>query len=226
MKRLADDPQAPAPLRAMIAAARSDAPGPAALDRVLANVERTGPAPRGGGAGRLLLVAGGAGVAVLIAFVLLRGGGSDDDERDDRAPPPSPPPAAAAATRSAPPVVSPLPDQAPPAAPQPAPRAQRRPPPKAPPAPATTPAPHQSEVSMVERARAALAARDFAAALAAAAAHLASYPDGVLSEEREAIAVEALAGAGRREAARGRLDRFLRRFPASSYRRHLEEVAR
>lgn len=223
MKRLADDPRAPAELRAMIAAARSDGPGPAALERMLAWVERGGPPPRPG-AGRLVLIAGGAGIAILFGVLLLRGrGGGDDEPPAVRAPDPPAVPAPA-------PVVSTLPDdETPPAPAAPAKRAERRAPartaaPEAKAPEAMAPAPERpSEVALVERARAALTAGDWRGALAAAGEHAQSYPDGVLSEEREAIAVEALAGDGQAGAARARLARFVRRFPGSSYRRHLEQ---
>jgi hypothetical protein len=215
MKRLAEDTAAPAGVRAMIAAARADAPGPAALERILARVEAAPPPPRGGLPRRLVLV-GGAAVAIAIGVVLLR---SNHRDGDRRAPDPTPPPVQQPA-----PVVSALPDDA---APSPA-------PPVAPPArsaparthhaaPSPPPSP-PSEVALVEEARAALAGRDFRGALAAAARHQKLYPAGVLGEEREAIRVEALAGTGDRAAARDRLRAFLLRFPRSSYRRHLEEV--
>jgi hypothetical protein len=96
---------------------------------------------------------------------------------------------------------------------------------KKPPPVATPATPPPSEVSLVEAARAALAARDRAGALVATARHEALYPGGVLVEEREAIAIEALAGQGKTAAASERLARFVERFPRSSYRRHLEQIA-
>jgi hypothetical protein len=81
-----------------------------------------------------------------------------------------------------------------------------------------------SELALVDRARAALVARRWQAALAAAAEHAALYPAGILAEEREAIAIEALARSGRRADAGARLDDLVRRAPRSSYRRHLERL--
>ena len=225
MKRLADDPQAPLELHTMIAAARSDVPAAATLERILARIEGGGGSTPSGGGGRLALIAGGAGIAVVAAFFILRGAGGDG-ERADRVRPASPPQPAATLPAAAPPLVSPLADEsvavAPPAPPAAKRRAHSRRPAPAEPAPPSPP----SEVSLVEAARAGLAAGDFAAALAAADQHAARYPDGVLGEEREAIAVEALAGASRTDAARARLAGFVRRYPRSSYRRHLEEALR
>jgi hypothetical protein len=79
-------------------------------------------------------------------------------------------------------------------------------------------------VDLLSRARSALLTHDFAAALAATTEHAAAYPRGVLSEEREAIAVEALARAGRTADSHARLRSFVGRFPHSSYRRHLEQL--
>jgi hypothetical protein len=81
-----------------------------------------------------------------------------------------------------------------------------------------------SEIELVERARGALAASRWSDALAGAVEHAKVYPAGVLAEEREAIAVEALVGLGRVDDARDRLSSFLRRYPRSSYRRHLERL--
>lgn len=220
MKRLAD--AAPENLRAMIAAARADAPPAAVLERILARVEEGAPPPRGGIGRHLVAIGGGAAVLLAItAGLLLRGGHAE--ERAAAAVPATAAPAPATTTpapSSPPPVVSPLPDDegepAPPArtsAPRP------RPHQKAPP-----PAPPPSEVSLVEEARAALAGRDHRAALAAAARHEKLYPAGVLVEEREAIRIEALAATGDAALASARLRDFARRFPRSSYRRHLEEV--
>jgi hypothetical protein len=228
MKRLAEDTAAPAGVRAMIAAARADAPAPAALDRILARVEADATPPRGGAGHPLLLTVGGAVVVIAIAALIWPG----QHDEVARAPQPAsaapgPPPAAAPGPRPAaapPPVVVALPEDAAPASSPPVATTRRSAPPSPHP-PATAPAPRPpTEVSLVEEARAALAGRDYRAALVAAGRHEELYPAGVLTEEREAIRVEALAGTGDTPAARDRLRDFLRRFPRSSYRRHLEEV--
>jgi hypothetical protein len=60
--------------------------------------------------------------------------------------------------------------------------------------------------------------------LKATSEHARRFPDGVLAEEREAIAIEALVAAGRGDPARARFTQFVARFPDSSYRRHLERL--
>lgn len=72
-----------------------------------------------------------------------------------------------------------------------------------------------AERSLLDVARTALGRGDFANALASADAHQKRFPKGALAEEREALAVQALAGAGRKEEARARAERFARSFPGS-----------
>lgn len=82
-----------------------------------------------------------------------------------------------------------------------------------------TPSGHDAQLAgeraLIEIARTALAKGDSAAALDALGKHAAKYPRGQLAEEREALAVEALAGAGRMDEARARAARFKRDFPSS-----------
>jgi hypothetical protein len=73
------------------------------------------------------------------------------------------------------------------------------------------------ERQVIEKARSALARGDADGALAAASEHARAFPRGQLSEAREAIAVRALAHAGRHQEARMRADRFRRTFPGSMY---------
>jgi len=84
----------------------------------------------------------------------------------------------------------------------------------------------QSETVIIKLARRALSASDYRRALRAAEQHMSLYAEGVLTEEREAIAIEALAGLERAVAARARLERFLAAYPASSYRERLRELVR
>jgi hypothetical protein len=72
-----------------------------------------------------------------------------------------------------------------------------------------------AERALLDRARAAFAAGDPAATLAAVNAHAKRFPNGRLEEEREALAVKALVGAGRYDEAKARAARFRTRFPAS-----------
>ncbi len=71
------------------------------------------------------------------------------------------------------------------------------------------------ERSLIEIARTALSKNDTTAALDALGKHDAKYPHGQLAEEREALAVQALAGSGRTNEARARSARFKRDFPGS-----------
>lgn len=87
-----------------------------------------------------------------------------------------------------------------------------------PPAPAPSAAQvADDEVSILRAAQTALAS-DPTAALAHAERHAARFPRGVLLEEREAIAIEALVGLDRLDDARARFARFVAAFPRSGYR--------
>jgi hypothetical protein len=70
-----------------------------------------------------------------------------------------------------------------------------------------------AERSLLDVARGALARGEAADALVAVERHGHEYPQGVLVEEREAIAVKALVALGRRDEARVRAARFEQRFP-------------
>jgi hypothetical protein len=81
-----------------------------------------------------------------------------------------------------------------------------------------------SELDLIRQARVALGDGKLRRALGRAERHASLYHDGVLSEEREAIAIEALVGLRRVDAARARLDAFVAAYPASSYRQRLREL--
>jgi hypothetical protein len=72
-----------------------------------------------------------------------------------------------------------------------------------------------AERVLLDLARAALSREDGAAALDATKDHERRFENGVLAQEREAIAVRALALLGRATEARLRADRFRARFPGS-----------
>ena len=72
-----------------------------------------------------------------------------------------------------------------------------------------------AERSLLEIARTALARGDSASALDALGKHQAQFPKGQLSEEREALYVQALAMAGRMTEAKQRADRFRKTWPGS-----------
>jgi outer membrane protein assembly factor BamD (BamD/ComL family) len=74
-----------------------------------------------------------------------------------------------------------------------------------------------AERSLVDRARTALGRGQSSDALAALDAHAARYPHGRLSEEREALAVDALARSGRMDLALARAARFRATYPNSVF---------
>jgi hypothetical protein len=84
-------------------------------------------------------------------------------------------------------------------------------------APATTGRDRElaAERSRIEIARTSLMQGDPAAALRSLDQHAAHYPTGQLSEEREALAVQALVALGRVDEARGHAAAFTKRYPTS-----------
>jgi outer membrane biosynthesis protein TonB len=139
--------------------------------------------------------------------------------------PPPPPPPAVAATPPAPPKSHATPH----ASPKPHRVVQADPPapvdpiPDAAPPPLAAPAkPHVSEVALLEQARASLRSGNAAAALALADNAAAQYPDGVLVEEREALAIEALIKLDRKADARAKWSQFASSYPHSNYRARLQ----
>jgi hypothetical protein len=80
-----------------------------------------------------------------------------------------------------------------------------------------------AELSLVERARDALAS-DPATALALADRHASEFPQGQLIEEREVIAIEALMKLGRTAEAQSRALRVLSEHPRTPYRARIERA--
>jgi hypothetical protein len=74
---------------------------------------------------------------------------------------------------------------------------------------------------LLERARQALAT-DPSRALALAQQHERLFPNGVLRQEREVIAIEALRRLGRSTQASERANQFETQYPASAHRRAVE----
>ncbi|MGA9524064.1 MAG: hypothetical protein WBV82_21565, partial [Myxococcaceae bacterium] len=94
-------------------------------------------------------------------------------------------------------------------------------------APVPTPAPEatnaandalKAERSLVEQSRSALARGDAAAALAALAEHRQSFPDGRLSEERDALEIQALVARDQMDEAQSRAAAFRENYPTSLLR--------
>jgi hypothetical protein len=81
--------------------------------------------------------------------------------------------------------------------------------------PATPQESYAAELRLLQRAHAAYAIQDYANALTLVAEHRRQFPNGRLSEEREALRVRALAGAGRMDEARRTAAAFAERFPRS-----------
>jgi hypothetical protein len=88
-------------------------------------------------------------------------------------------------------------------------------------APAATPRPAASSTGLADErrlldgARAALSRGEAAAALPPLAEHARRFPHGILTEEREALAIQALARSGRAQEAEERAARFEKAFPGS-----------
>ncbi|MBX3225215.1 MAG: hypothetical protein KF795_32160, partial [Labilithrix sp.] len=81
----------------------------------------------------------------------------------------------------------------------------------------------EAEVRLLERAQDALRSRP-AEALALADDHARRFPQGMLAQEREVIAIEALVKTGRTSDARARAARFKARFPGSSHTRRIDAL--
>ncbi len=74
---------------------------------------------------------------------------------------------------------------------------------------------YAAELDLLRRARVAYSSRDFSDALALIAEHRRRFPNGRLAEEREALRVQSLAGAGRTDEAARAAAAFAARFPRS-----------
>ena len=91
-------------------------------------------------------------------------------------------------------------------------------------APSTGQASLAAQRALLEEARAALGRGDSQAALQAVETHAQRYPNSVLLEEREALAIKALASAGRYAEAKTRAARFRTRYPQSIMLPAIDEV--
>jgi outer membrane protein assembly factor BamD (BamD/ComL family) len=81
-----------------------------------------------------------------------------------------------------------------------------------------------SEPALLEQARAELRSGDASAALTRVADHERMFPAGVLSEERDALEIEALVQLDRMADAQARWARFARSYPQSNYRPRLQHL--
>ena len=85
---------------------------------------------------------------------------------------------------------------------------------------------YAAELYLLQRAQSDYASQDFPDALVLVAEHARRFPNGRLAEEREALRVRSLAGAGRGDQARRALAAFAKRFPRSVLLPRLREQAR
>jgi len=216
-------------LRELFRSAKLDLPSDAQLEGLRARLE---PPPAGspsatgghsgllGSGGRALAVTSAAGVlAAIVALVGLR-----DGERpvETGAPSMTSAPSTPRTERSAPPAV-------PTATEPPAAEGETEPPAaesaKAAPAPAPAAsnarAKTPNEAALLERARRALTSNP-ALALELTRRHQAEFPRGVLRQEREVIAIEALRRLGKAGEARERGSEFRREFPDSAHGRAVD----
>jgi hypothetical protein len=81
----------------------------------------------------------------------------------------------------------------------------------------------ESEASFLRRTRAALV-EDPARALRMTDEHASRYPRGVLLQERDVIAIDALVRLGRRDEARARATAFNAKYPSSAHASHLAAI--
>ena len=205
-------------LRELFRSAAFDVPSDAQLQALRARLPNppAGPPPTTGGKSGLLGSGGRAlavtaaigGLAALVAVVGLRSG--------ERPAETTAPPMASSSSRRVEPVPAPPPSPivgvtAPsePTAAVPAPSASG--------ARAKTP----SEAALLERARRALSSNP-ALALELTRRHQAEFPRGVLRQEREVIAIEALRRLGKADQARERGSDFRREFPDSAHGRAVD----
>lgn len=82
----------------------------------------------------------------------------------------------------------------------------------------------EDELSLIQRAHAALRGGQAAHALVLTQEHAETHPRGMLGQEREVIAIEALQRLGRSGEARSRGEAFLRVFPRSSHARRVRAI--
>jgi len=84
----------------------------------------------------------------------------------------------------------------------------------------STASPGESELALLDRAHARMAA-DPADAMRALDEHRARYPHGAFAQEREVLAIEALVRLGRRHEAEARAAAFATQYPSSAHRRRI-----
>ena len=244
------DPEAGGPraLRELLESAASDAPSAeqlgslsARLGDLLAPVAAAGlaeaispdPVTSAGGASAPVASAVAKGGASVLTKVLVAagavavGGGGFQAGRVYEAKVERVTPVTIAAQPVPPPIAEPMPEPLPvpeqPAAPAPA-IASPRPPPAKPVArPSPLPA---DEPGLLDSALRAMRGGEFTRALEITSEHRRRHPNGVLGQEREVIAIEALVRLGRTADARAAADRFRASFPTSGHLLRIDSLLR
>jgi hypothetical protein len=236
--RLLDSPGEPSGLRDALRSAQGDVGSDQQVARIAKRIapllgiagvtgaaaSSTTTAAATGGAVKAAGVAGGVKVGAVALALIVAGGGAWLASTNRSAPPPAPTKTSVAAATQLAPAASPA---APVVANQP-PSVEA--PAEAAPAPVTaeptklpdkpTPPAAPSEAELLEQARAALKS-DPARALAKANETASRYPRGVLVQEREVIAIQALRKLGRSDDADRRAAAFSKAFPGSAFQRKL-----
>jgi hypothetical protein len=219
--RLVDAQDAPPGLRAALQRARADVGSDAQVARLAAKLgpllgptAPASPGPAGPAAGSGVTAKLGLGA---LALIVAGGGAWLLSAPTHSAPSTAPaPPAASHAVVPAPPA-PPVAEPSAPDAPRAAPSAVKLPPSNKP----STVAP-LSEAELLEQARAALKVGDSARAFQRVSEHALRYPRGVLVQEREVLAIQALRRLGREAEADRRAEAFARAYPGSAFQRKLQ----
>ena len=180
-------------------------------------VAATGKAATLGGAAAVKLAAAGAVVAAVASAVYFGAHGSHGTQ----VAPAAPAQQVAPAVHTEEPPASVAPPEPAPAEPAPAPEVVGSAP--AAPAPAVVRERAPSESDLVGQAQAALSGNP-ARALSLCEQHRRLYPRGVLVQEREVLAIEALQRLGRQSQAVARGQRFLKAFPGSAHQSKIAAI--
>lgn len=220
--RLLDSSTAPAGLREVLQKASADVGTDAQVARL---AERLGPLLGPAGPGAPVAAASKAlsvKLGLVGAALIVAGGGAWLLSASPSSPPPPAPSAIIDRPPAPPPAAATTPPESLPSVAQPVestPRVAVEPaPPKLVEKP--TPPAQPSEAELLEQARAALKSAP-GRALQRANEHAARFPRGVLVQEREVLAIQALRGLGRDAEADRRAEAFAKAFPGSAFARKL-----
>jgi hypothetical protein len=225
--RLFDSADAPDALKRALGAAHADVPDAARLHRIADGIaSKIGPGGGGGGGGST-----GAGTAMkmmgagVIAVIAIGGVYLATRSPTPVSPPPTPAVSIAAPSSAPAPVVAPPPSAS--EATLPAIDFDALPRPSAAPRASVTAAlsaeTGPSEIELLRQAQDALSSSP-AQSLALCSDHARRFPRGMLGQEREVIAIDALLRSGRRAEAEARAAQFVKAFPGSAHARRIETL--